>query len=78
MPHVTGHLPALVYIGLGFIGIGLLFTFITLGEKDYNTLLMKLLGPLLVGSGVIIMILLCKSSTISFKNNDGRNENTEN
>ena len=78
---MTGHLPALVYIGLGFIGIGLLFTFITLGEKDYSTLLMKLLGPLLVGSGVIITllkILLCKSSTISFKKTDGRNENTEN
>jgi hypothetical protein len=39
------------------VGMGLLITFIALGENGLRTLWLKLMGPSLVGCGVVIALL---------------------
>ena len=52
----------ILYVGLGMISIGLVMTFVGLGDKGFRTLELKLIGPSLVGCGVffaLLRILFC-------------------
>jgi len=46
-----------LYIGLGMVAIGLVITFVGLGDKGFQTLELQLVGPSLVGCGFIFAIL---------------------
>ena len=52
----------ILYIGLGMVAIGLVTTFVGLGERGFKTLELKLVGPSLVGCGLVLAVfrvLLC-------------------
>ena len=46
-----------LYVGLGMIAIGLVITFVGLGDKGFRTLELKLIGPSLVGCGIFFALL---------------------
>lgn len=46
-----------LYIGLGMVAIGLVITFVGLGDKGFRTTELKMIGPSLVGCGVIFTLL---------------------
>ena len=51
-----------MYTGLGLVSVGLIITFLGLGSRGFRTLEVKLLGPGLVGVGmmcVLIRIIFC-------------------
>ena len=51
-----------MYVGLGIAAIGLVITFIGLGDKGFKTLELKLVGPSLIGCGLsfaLLQILYC-------------------
>jgi len=59
-----GSADVILYVGLAMISLGLLITFIGIGEgtKGFKTMEMKLIGPSLVGCGVffaVLRILFC-------------------
>ena len=39
------------------VAVGLVITFVGLGEKGFRTLELKLMGPSLVGGGVVVTLL---------------------
>ena len=47
----------ILYTGLGLATVGLIITFLGLGGKGYRTLEVKMLGPGLVGVGVMLVVL---------------------
>ena len=47
------------------VGLGLLITIIALGEKGCRSLWLKLIGPSLVGCGVVIALLRILLGTIA-------------
>ena len=47
----------LMYVGLGMGAVGLVITFVGIGEKGFKSLQLKLVGPGLVGCGLILTIL---------------------
>ena len=52
----------ILYIGLGMVAIGLVTTFVGLGERGFKTIQLKLVGPSLVGCGLVLAVfrvLLC-------------------
>ena len=52
----------MLFIGMGLMAIGLITTFVGLGDKGFKTFGLKLIGPSLVGVGVLLSIfrvLLC-------------------
>ena len=56
----------LLYLGLGLVAIGLIITFVGLGEKGFKTVELKLVGPVLVVGGVVLVlvrIMLCTVGT---------------
>ena len=53
----NGGANVILYIGLGMISVGLVITFVGLGEKGFKTLELKLIGPSLVGCGVFFALL---------------------
>ena len=58
----SGSANVILYVGLGMIAIGLVITFVGLGDKGFKTLELKLIGPSLVGCGVffaLLRILFC-------------------
>lgn len=52
-----GSANVILYVGLGMISVGLVITFVGLGEKGFKTLELKLIGPSLVGCGVFFALL---------------------
>jgi hypothetical protein len=61
-PDPPDSLNVLIYIGLGMVGVGLVITFVGLGEKGFKTTELQMVGPGLVGGGgvlAILRILLC-------------------
>ena len=61
-PDEGGSANIILYIGLGMVAIGLVITFVGLGDKGFKTLELKLIGPSLVGCGVffaLLRILFC-------------------
>ena len=66
----------ILYLGLGFFAIGLVITFVGLGEKGYKTVELKMVGPFVAGVGVALVcvrILLCSLASL----NNGREQNCE-
>ena len=62
----SGSANVILYVGLGMICIGLVITFVGLGDKGFKTLELKLIGPSLVGCGVffaLLRILFCTLPT---------------
>jgi len=58
----TGSANVILYVGLGMVCIGLVITFVGIGDKGFQTLELKLIGPSLVGCGVffaLLRILFC-------------------
>ena len=53
----SGSANIILYVGLGMISIGLIITFVGLGDKGFRTLELKLIGPSLVGCGAFFAIL---------------------
>ena len=52
----------ILFIGMGLMSIGMLTTFVGLGDKGFKTSVLKLLGPCLVLFGtllVVLRVLLC-------------------
>ena len=47
------------------VGLGLVITFIALGEKGFRSLGLKLIGPSLVGCGVVFALLRILLGTIA-------------
>ena len=39
----------ILYIGLGMVAVGLVITFVGLGDKGFKTLELQLVGPSLIG-----------------------------
>uniref|UniRef100_A0AAG5DIH6 Uncharacterized protein n=1 Tax=Anopheles atroparvus TaxID=41427 RepID=A0AAG5DIH6_ANOAO len=61
---------AFLYVGLGTIAIGLVIAFVGTGEKGFKTVELRLIGPSLIGLGLICCILrilfcICPSHCIS-------------
>ncbi|XP_026469673.1 uncharacterized protein LOC113373600 [Ctenocephalides felis] len=53
---------AILYVGLGTVAIGLVISFVGTGEKGFKTLELRLIGPTLIGCGLLcclVRILLC-------------------
>lgn len=53
----SGSANIILYVGLGMISIGLVITFVGLGDKGFRTLELKLIGPSLVGCGLFFALL---------------------
>ena len=52
----------MLYVGLGTIAIGLVISFVGTGEKGFKTLELRLIGPTLIGSGLLcclVRVFLC-------------------
>ena len=47
----------LLYVGLGMGAVGLVITFVGIGEKGFKSLQLKLVGPGLVGCGLVLTII---------------------
>ncbi|XP_037912460.1 uncharacterized protein LOC119652414 isoform X2 [Hermetia illucens] len=67
---------AFLYVGLGTVAIGLVIAFVGTGEKGFKTVELRLIGPSLIGLGLICCILricfcICPSSCLS-KNKKSR------
>ncbi|XP_055852974.1 uncharacterized protein LOC129916825 [Episyrphus balteatus] len=61
---------AFLYVGLGTIALGLVIAFVGTGEKGFKTVELRLIGPSLIGIGLICCILrilfcICPSHCIS-------------
>merc|ERR1712098_1006183 len=53
----TANLNVLLYVGLGTVAVGLIITFVGLGEKGFKTVQLKLIGPGLVGCGLVLTVI---------------------
>ena len=62
-----GSADVILYVGLAMISLGLLITFLGLGEgtSGFKTMEMKLIGPSLVGCGVFFAVLRILFCTVS-------------
>ena len=61
---------ALLYVGLGTIAIGLVISFVGTGEKGFKTLELRLIGPTLIGSGLLcclVRVCLCVCPSRCFR-----------
>ncbi|XP_023031653.1 uncharacterized protein LOC6641841 isoform X1 [Drosophila willistoni] len=61
---------AFLYVGLGTVALGLVIAFVGTGEKGFKTVELRLIGPSLIGIGLICCILrilfcICPSHCIS-------------
>ena len=48
---------ALLYTGLGMVSVGLAFIFIGAGDKGFRTIELQLVGPCVLGGGVVLVLL---------------------
>ena len=60
----TANLNILLYVGLGTVAVGLIITFVGLGEKGFKTVQLKLIGPGLVGCGLVLTVIRIISCTL--------------
>ncbi|GAB0098415.1 hypothetical protein DMENIID0001_141410 [Sergentomyia squamirostris] len=65
---------AFLYVGLGTVAIGLVISFVGTGEKGFKTVELRLIGPSLIGIGLICCILrilfcVCPSNCFSSRRN---------
>ena len=52
-----GNANVILYVGLGMVAVGLVITFVGLGDKGFQTLELKLIGPTLTGIGLFFALL---------------------
>ena len=55
----------ILFIGMGLFAIGLVTTFVGLGDKGFKTSELKLVGPCLAGCGIVLAalrVLLCTAT----------------
>lgn len=60
----------MLYVGLGTIAIGLVILFVGTGEKGFKTLELRLIGPTLIGSGLLcclVRVFLCVCPSRCFR-----------
>lgn len=60
----------MLYVGLGTIAIGLVISFVGTGEKGFKTLELRLIGPTLIGSGILcclVRVFLCVCPSRCFR-----------
>ncbi|KAL0278663.1 UNVERIFIED_CONTAM: hypothetical protein PYX00_000417 [Menopon gallinae] len=72
---------ALLYIGLGTMCIGMIIAFVGTGEKGFKTIELRLIGPSLIGAGVMIIIfrvMLCVCPSKCLKFNKHKHKNSTN
>ena len=58
----TGLCDVVLYCGMGMIMVGLVITVVGLGDKGFHSLELRLMGPIIVGCGVMmtsVRILVC-------------------
>ena len=68
----------LLYVGLGMGAVGLVITFVGIGEKGFKSLQLKLVGPGLVGCGLVLTIIRILFCTVpSFIRNRERAKEAE-
>ncbi|XP_069684867.1 uncharacterized protein [Periplaneta americana] len=68
--HQSAAANALLYVGLGTVAIGLVISFVGTGEKGFKTLELRLIGPTLIGSGLLcclVRIFLCVCPSRCFR-----------
>ena len=61
-----GNANVILYVGLGMVAVGLVITFVGLGDKGFQTLELKLIGPTLTGIGLffaLLRVLFCTTSS---------------
>ncbi|XP_070064857.1 uncharacterized protein [Drosophila virilis] len=68
---------AFLYVGLGTVALGLVIAFVGTGEKGFKTVELRLIGPSLIGLGLICCILrilfcICPSHCISSSKKAGK------
>jgi hypothetical protein len=51
-------------VGLGTVAVGLIITFVGLGEKGFKTVQLKLIGPGLIGCGLVLTVIRIISCTL--------------
>jgi len=54
---ISTNLNIILYIGLGTMAIGLIITFVGIGEKGFKTIQLRLVGPMLILVGVILIVI---------------------
>lgn len=60
----------MLYVGLGTIAIGMVILFVGTGEKGFKTLELRLIGPTLIGSGLLcclVRVFLCVCPSRCFR-----------
>ena len=65
----------MLYVGLGTIAIGLVILFVGTGEKGFKTLELRLIGPTLIGSGLLcclVRVFLCVCPSRCFRRDHKR------
>ena len=50
----TGLCDVVLYSGMGLIMVGLVITIVGLGDKGFHSLELRLIGPIIVGCGVVV------------------------
>ena len=56
-PSATERESVILYIGIGLVAVGLVITFVGLGEKGFKSMELKMVGPSLVTCGVFCVFL---------------------
>ena len=70
----------ILYIGIGLVAVGLVITFVGLGEKGFKSIELKLVGPSLVTCGVFfvfLQILYCTLPLSVCGNTNARKDEAE-
>ena len=62
-PDAESRLNVFLYIGLGMMAIGLVFTVVGVGETGFKTMEMKMVGPSLMVGGLVLTILRLEATT---------------
>lgn len=73
----------LLYVGLGTMCVGMIIAFVGTGEKGFKTMELRLIGPSLIGAGVLIIILrillcVCPSKCLQLKKQKHKLKNSTN
>ena len=63
-PSATERESVILYIGIGLVAVGLVITFVGLGEKGFKSMELKMVGPSLVTCGVFCVFLQILYCTI--------------
>ncbi|EEB13326.1 conserved hypothetical protein [Pediculus humanus corporis] len=73
----------LLYVGLGTMCVGMIIAFVGTGEKGFKTMELRLIGPSLIGAGILIIILrimlcVCPSKCFHLKKRKQKFKNSTN